>query len=63
MSDLTEKQKRIYDFILGRVRDGELSPTLREIGRRFGVSVGTAQDQVAALVAKGFIKRQGGGAS
>ena len=59
--DLTLKQHRIYDFILERARAGEAHPTLREIGKRFGVSVGTAQEQVSALAAKGFVERRPGG--
>ncbi|MDD5629693.1 MAG: transcriptional repressor LexA [Elusimicrobia bacterium] len=56
----TPKQQRILDFIVDRFQESGLYPTLREIGRRFGVSVGTAQDQVRALGDKGFIKRQAG---
>jgi repressor LexA len=56
----TPKQKRILDFIAGCVQDRGLAPTLREIGGRFGVSVGTAQDQVRALEAKGLLKRRAG---
>jgi repressor LexA len=56
----TPKQRRILDFIAGSVHDRGLAPTLREIGRRFGVSVGTAQDQVLALESKGLLKRRAG---
>ncbi|MBI5240215.1 MAG: repressor LexA [Elusimicrobia bacterium] len=59
-SQPTPKQQRILDFIADRFQDSGLFPTLREIGRRFDVSVGTAQDQVQALEAKGFLKRQAG---
>jgi len=58
--NLTSKQKHILNYIVSSFQDHGLYPTLREIGRRFGVSVGTAQDQVAALQCKGFISRQSG---
>jgi len=57
---LTPKQEKILDFVVSCFQDHGLYPTLREIGRRFGVSVGTAQDQIAALHAKGYIKRESG---
>src|SRR5579859_7397557 len=57
---LTRKHKQILDFISKRFAESGLYPTLREIGRRFGVSVGTIQDQVAALQAKGFVRRHEG---
>jgi repressor LexA len=56
--ELTRKQKQIHDFIAKAFQDRGLYPTLREIGSRFGVSVGTIQDQVEALVTKGFLKRE-----
>ncbi|MCX5795400.1 MAG: transcriptional repressor LexA [Elusimicrobia bacterium] len=56
----TPKQKRILDFVVDCFQDHGFYPTLREIGRRFGVSVGTVQDQLQALEAKGCIKRQAG---
>jgi repressor LexA len=59
-TDLTSKQKLILDYVMSSFQERGLYPTLREIGRRFGVSVGTAQDQIAALHAKGFIKREPG---
>lgn len=57
---LTPKQKRIQDFIARCVEERGLPPTLREIGREFQVSAGTAQSQVAALEAKGALVREKG---
>ena len=58
--ELTPKQQRILDFVVSCFQDHGFYPTLREIGRRFSVSVGTAQDQLQALEAKGYIKREAG---
>ncbi|MBI5629887.1 MAG: repressor LexA [Elusimicrobia bacterium] len=58
MENLTKKQKEIYDFILVRAAQGEPHPTFREIGRHFGLAVGTVQDHISALKAKGALKRQ-----
>lgn len=55
---LTKKQKKILDYASSFFDDRGLFPTLREIGKRFGVSSGTAQSQLAALQAKGFLARQ-----
>ena len=60
LSQPTPKQKLILDFVVECFQDHGFHPTLREIGRRFNVSVGTAQDQLQALEAKGYIKRQAG---
>lgn len=56
----TPKQGRILQFIVDRLQEKGVCPTLREIGRRFGVSVGTVQDQVEALRAKGLLEGEGG---
>ena len=56
--DLTHKQKQIQAFITQCFEERGIFPTLREIGGRFGVSAGTAQYHVAALQAKGFLKRE-----
>ena len=55
---LTQKQMRIRDFIAQSFQKRGLYPTLREIGSHFRISVGTVQDQVAALEAKGVVRRE-----
>lgn len=55
---LTPKQDGIYRFIQEYVEANHTPPSLREIGRRFKVSVGTIQDQVKALCKKGFINKE-----
>jgi repressor LexA len=57
MDSLTAKQKKIFDFIESYLHENNFSPSLREIGKALKVSVGTIQDQVEAIVKKGFIKR------
>jgi repressor LexA len=57
LQTLTSKQKKIFDFIEGYLHENNFSPSLREIGKALKVSVGTVQDQVEAIVKKGFIKR------
>jgi repressor LexA len=59
-TSLTPKQQHILDYVKSSFQDRGIYPTLREIGRRFGVSVGTAQDQIAALQAKGYLNREAG---
>lgn len=54
---LTEKQRRVLDFIIGRVKAGR-PPTVREIGEQFGMrSTGTVRDYLSALEKKGYIRR------
>lgn len=60
MADPTPKQRLILEYIAQRFQEEGLGPTLRDIGGRFGVSVGTAQGQVKALEAKGLLRRAGG---
>lgn len=58
MQEPTQKQQEILQFIADHFQERGHYPTLREIGRRFGVSVGTVQDQVEALRAKGLLERE-----
>jgi repressor LexA len=57
-SELTLKQRRVYEFIAGFVETHRLSPSLREIGRSLRLSVGTVQDQVEAIRRKGFLRKE-----
>jgi len=58
-SELTPKQERIFQFIQEYVEENHLPPSLREIGKRFGLAVGTVQDQVEAIRRKGFLSKEG----
>lgn len=59
--ELTDKQRRILDFIVGRVSEQGMPPTLREIAERFGIrAVRSVQTHLDALEKKGFIRRLAG---
>lgn len=60
-TELTEKQRQILDFIVERVSERGLPPTLREIAEEFGLqSVRSVQTHLDALAKKGFIRRLAG---
>lgn len=55
---LTRRQREIYDFIREFVDSQGYSPSLEEIGARFGLSsVATVHKHVQHLVEKGFLKK------
>jgi len=55
---LTKKQKKVLDYIAGRLKNG-YSPTVREIADFFGFSsTGTVRDYIKALERKGYISRK-----
>ncbi|MEW6008240.1 MAG: transcriptional repressor LexA [Candidatus Omnitrophota bacterium] len=59
MQDLTRKQKQILNFIKDCWLKNNSTPTLREIMAHFGFkALGTAQDYLAVLEKKGYIKRE-----
>lgn len=56
---LTRKQKQVLDFVKEFVERKGYSPSLEEIGRRFGLSsVATVHKHVSKLVEKGMLRRQ-----
>ena len=60
-AELTEKQRQILEFIVERVSEQGLPPTLREIAERFELqSVRSVQTHLDALAKKGFIRRLAG---
>jgi repressor LexA len=56
-SELTDKQRRVLDFIAGQIRETGLPPTVREIAKRFSVFPKAVQDHIAALEEKGALRR------
>ena len=53
---LTKKQERVRDYILQCVEKEQRTPTIRQIGTKFGLrSTGSVRDVIAALVKKGEI--------
>ncbi len=57
LPSLTEKEKRVYDFIKGYLEHNQRPPTYHEIQEKFEYSaVSTVQDFIAQLRQKGYIK-------
>jgi len=56
----TPKQKKILDLIAEHFAEEGFGPSLRDIGRRLGVSAGTIQRQIEALEHKGLLNRREG---
>jgi repressor LexA len=58
MAVLTRRQREIYDFIHEFVAANGYSPSLEEIGARFGLtSVATVHRHVELLIEKGFVRK------
>ena len=55
---LTEKQQAILDFINEYVEENGFPPSVREIGRRFGIYPATVQDHISALERKGHLQKK-----
>ncbi|MHB9154315.1 MAG: transcriptional repressor LexA [Endomicrobiales bacterium] len=60
MEQLTGRQKEIVDFISEFVSDHGRTPTVREIARRFSISIGPVQRHLKALIKKGHLKHTPG---
>ena len=56
MKELTEKQKRILEFLMEYTKDHGYPPTVREIGAHFRFLWAAARGHLQALQRKGFIK-------
>jgi len=55
---LTRRQREIYDFVRSFVDENGYSPSLEEIGARFGLSsVATVHKHVQHLVEKGYLRK------
>ena len=60
MSKLTQKQRRIYEFIKSKIEMRGYGPTVREIGDAFDIkSPNGVMCHLNALVTKGLILREG----
>jgi repressor LexA len=55
---LTEKQQAIVDFIQDYLEAHQYPPSVREIGRQFGIYPATVQDHLSAIERKGFLKKK-----
>ncbi len=59
-SQLTARQKEIYDFLLRTIREKGYAPSIPEIGARFRISsTNGVSDHLKALEKKGYIRRVG----
>src|SRR5438477_2836379 len=59
-SQLTERQREIYDFIKDKIEGRGFGPTVREIGEAFDIkSPNGVMCHLKALEKKGLIKRTG----
>lgn len=60
LSQLTERQREIYEFIKEKIESRGYGPTVREIGQHFDIkSPNGVMCHLKALEKKGFINRQG----
>jgi repressor LexA len=58
MTELTDRQRQVLEFIDGQVRERGYPPSVREIGEAVGLSSSsTVHAHLAALQDKGFLKR------
>lgn len=58
---LTPRQKEILEYLRDEIDRRGLPPTIREIGRQFGIrSTKGVEDHLAALERKGFVRRERG---
>lgn len=60
MRKLSEKLKETLDYIKDYIKSNGFPPTLRDIGKHFGIYTKAALDRLRRLEMKGYIKRQEG---
>ena len=56
--ELTERQREIFEFIQGFIRERGYPPSIREIGEHFHIYPRAVFDHLKALERKGYLKRQ-----
>lgn len=59
MSEPTQKQDKLLQYIRKYIADYGWAPTIRELAEDFSISIGAVQDRLAALESKGLLKRTG----
>ncbi len=58
--ELTSRQRDVLQFIRDQIASRGHPPTIREIGSKFGIrSTNGVRSHIAALIKKGFLKKQG----
>ena len=56
---LTDRQRKIFEFIEQRITGHGTSPTIREIGEKFKISsTNGVRQHLSALIKKGYLKKQ-----
>ena len=55
---LTDKQQAILDFIHEYIGEHQYPPSVREIGKHFGIYPATVQDHISAIERKGFLQKK-----
>ena len=55
---LTDKQKAILNFINDYIDEHQYPPSVREIGKHFGIYPATVQDHISAIERKGFLQKK-----
>lgn len=55
MTELTSRQREVYDAIVALIAANKTSPTVREIGAKFGIRPNAVCGFLRALAAKGYI--------
>jgi repressor LexA len=59
-ADLTDKQHQVLAFVERQIRQVGYAPTIREIGKQFGIrSTNGVNDHLVALEKKGYLTRDG----
>jgi len=59
MMELTSRQREIFNFIRGFIKERGYPPSVREIGKHFDIYPRAAFDHLKALERKGYLKRRG----
>jgi repressor LexA len=60
-TEITARQREIYDFIRATIMARGIPPSMREIGNKFGIrSTNGVEGHLAALERRGFISRERG---
>jgi repressor LexA len=54
---LTARQREVFDWIRGFITEHDMPPTVREIGRGFGMQSSSVFDHPQALERKGYLRR------
>jgi len=57
MKTLTDNQNEVFRFIRYRINKYPIVPSIVEMAEHFGVSTGSIQSALNALIKKGYIKR------